>query len=788
MAQKDAAFQAYMALHFAGLVNDNMLPARQETDDQAAQFQIPDHRPALVEVAPPFDPWISVARSQQDNPRMYYRTLLQVSTDGEEPTRMILLTSILLTTIPEIVLYWNSHKQYRVQTSSLPGTSLADEEIQTLQYITRKLLHSMYGGRMQEERYDFLWLLAPCESSGAMMDHAALSDWKKSVDGQHTLAEHLKVGAIDVAACGLISQHGDLRKYRLKDQDPIDFEDSSIQGTLTVQAIRMPKRRDFLHKILEVTDGPPARTRYENLPVSECIVDNLPIRFSIFALLFPSILHKIGLYLMTETLRTSQLKPVSFESEHVPLLVRALTSSSTDDEDYQRLEFLGDCVLKFISSVHLMAAYLTWPESFLTGKKGKIVSNGFLARATLAAGLDKYMITKRFTGLKWKPRYAGDILSDSEPAEKIQRSSKVIADIIESLIGASYLVGGLEKAFTCIRVLLPLEPWTPLTEANEILHKAVPEEEMLKTLDVLESLIQYMFDKKALLMEALTHASYVGPNAHSSYERLEFLGDAVLDYIVSRRLYAHSPELTPRKMHAMRTAMVNASYLAFRMLDTTVEEEVGNKLTTEVEVHQRVLWQFMRSGSPQLIGNRAAALRQHEAARVQIIDALKHDARFPWHLLSLTDPPKFLSDIVESIVGAIYVDTKGDIVACERFVRRLGILDNLERILQDDVDCLHPKERLGHLAVEKDVRYVRVTVDDNEGNNGKMAYSCQVKVGGVEVGGVVEGVKKLNAETIAAWKAASILEGLCDVVMSEDEGDDEFFDAESGGGVMVQDW
>jgi dsRNA-specific ribonuclease len=35
-----------------------------------------------------------------------------------------------------------------------------------------------------------------------------------------------------------------------------------------------------------------------------------------------------------------------------------------------RLEFFGDCIVKFIASVHLMASHLRKPESFLTGKKG----------------------------------------------------------------------------------------------------------------------------------------------------------------------------------------------------------------------------------------------------------------------------------------------------------------------------------------------------------------------------------------------------------------------------------
>ena len=164
-----------------------------------------------------------------------------------------------------------------------------------------------------------------------------------------------------------------------------------------------------------------------------------------------------------------------------------------------------------------------------------------------------------------------------------------------------------------------------------------------------------------------------------------------------------------------------------------------------------------------LVEARDVAIRRHKEAREQILVALGEDRRFPWHLFALNDAPKFLSDIVESVVGAIYIDSQGDIPSCEIFLRKLGILDCLQRILDEDVDCLHPKERLGHLAVQRDVQYVRVGDAPGEETNsdvhGKSTHRIQVEVGGEKVGGVVEGLKRLNAETRAAYEAVSILEG-----------------------------
>lgn len=374
-------------------------------------------------------------------------------------------------------------------------------------------------------------------------------------------------------------------------------------------------------------------------------------------------------------------------------------------------------------------------------------------------------------------------------------SSKVLADVIESLVGASYLTGSFAKAHICLQTLLPLEPWTSVPESNHILYEAVPSAPKdITSLATVERLIGYTFTKKMALLEALTHSSYKGPLANCSYERFEFLGDAVLDYVVSRRLYAHVPELGHAKMHGIRTAMANAAFLSYSMFELTVEEERTVPPDMRREIRHRCLWQFLRSDTPALVANRDVAIKQYDSVKKHLRHSLRHEAVFPWHILAEMDAPKFLSDIVESVMGAIYVDSQGDVGACEVFLEKLGILGCLERILRDGVDCLHPKERLGILAVEKNVQYVRVTTEDGEGIAGAgKNYSCQVKVGGKDVGGVVHGVKRLNAETIAAWEACRILEaarrGAPDVSMGEvdhqsDEGD-EWFDAEDGGVTLA---
>ncbi|EUC48275.1 hypothetical protein COCMIDRAFT_2887 [Bipolaris oryzae ATCC 44560] len=794
MAQKDAAFEAYKTLYIAGLVNENLLPVIEEDGKHMAQYQTRDSQPSLIPVSHTIDPWQIIAQYDQTVLPEWHSTLLEVTADGEESLRMILLTPSLVPAMKGVLLHWNETKHYNVESSPLNSVVLNDPELQLMRSITWKILRSVFGVHMKEDTCDFIYLLTPCGTSGGVMSAAELREWGETIGSQQSAMELVFRGNVDPKRWGLVKQQGDMRQFIAKairlPTASLAFQDFQ---EVFIEAVRFPKRRDFLHPVFGSENKNEAYTKTESLAVTSCIVENLPASYAILASLFPSIAHKLETYMVANTLRITILQSVHIDISHLPVILLALTPSAVDgEENYQRLEFLGDCILKFITSLHLMATHLRMPEGMLTGKKGRLVSNGYLARAALAKGLDEFVFYKRFTGAKWKPRYVSQVLAITNPPAKQEKSSKLIADIIESLIGASYVVGGFSKAFACVKALLPLEDWMPIPQANDTLYNAAPEQDSVLGVIAVENLVGHAFNNKALLLEALTHPTFRGLYTYCSYEREEFLGDAVLDYIVSKRLYSHRLELPHHKMHSIRTAMVNASFLAYSMFETTVEELFTNKETLQPESHQRALWQFLRSTSHELVMSRKLAIQRHSEARIQIAEALQHDGRFPWHALSLTDPPKFLSDIVESMIGALYIDSHGSLPVCEEFVRRLGILQCLERILRDGVDCLHPKERLGILAVDKEVKYVRVVNNgesEEDGSSGvdDMGYKVQVKVGGKDVGGVVKGVKRLQAETIAAWKAIAILEGAGDRDEAlEDEEEDEFFDAEEGGGVMLE--
>ena len=81
----------------------------------------------------------------------------------------------------------------------------------------------------------------------------------------------------------------------------------------------------------------------------------------------------------------------------------------------------------------------------------------------------------------------------------------------------------------------------------------------------LEKNISYVFKDKDLLKEALTHRSYLNENpkwGHQDNERLEFLGDAVLELTVTDELYKRFPDYKEGQMTGLRAALVNYQMLA----------------------------------------------------------------------------------------------------------------------------------------------------------------------------------------------------------------------------------
>ena len=86
-----------------------------------------------------------------------------------------------------------------------------------------------------------------------------------------------------------------------------------------------------------------------------------------------------------------------------------------------------------------------------------------------------------------------------------------------------------------------------------------------ETIEKIERELGYTFNDKELLLEALTHSSYTNEmriNKRNHYERLEFLGDAVLELLSSEFLYEKFPDVPEGGLSKKRASMVCEQSLA----------------------------------------------------------------------------------------------------------------------------------------------------------------------------------------------------------------------------------
>lgn len=91
------------------------------------------------------------------------------------------------------------------------------------------------------------------------------------------------------------------------------------------------------------------------------------------------------------------------------------------------------------------------------------------------------------------------------------------------------------------------------------------EHDITQNLPKLETLLQSVFSDKNLLLSAITHRSYLNEHREATQEhneRLEFLGDAVLELVVTDFLFRKYPEKPEGELTAVRAALVNTMSLA----------------------------------------------------------------------------------------------------------------------------------------------------------------------------------------------------------------------------------
>ena len=444
--------------------------------------------------------------------------------------------------------------------------------------ITKVLLTSVFPNRMKEDDGRFPLLFVPDEDLGDPQS------WSEHVRGTYVSNDIIR-GVADAAVVGIIRDRSKSDKAYVFHGVERIARDCSEQrsGTMPdicLKAKKFPKRTDFLHRV-------PADD-FAFLDPKDCRISRLPVTYSQFAMFIPLIMHHVENALLADHLCNGFLAPIRFSSPAI-VFPALCTPAASEDGDYQRLEFLGDRILKTLTSIALMADHRTWHEAYLSRAKDHVVSNGLLAMAAQETTLDQYILTKSFTGKKWKP-LSNTRLGNSETVYPRKMSTQTLADVVETLVGAAFLDSGFPKALSCLKILLPEVSWLPLAERNNILLYAVCDSPRSMTIPsnfmVLETLLGHTFTCKSLLLEAVTHPSHLSIPNTPSYQRLEYLGDALLNYLVTTTLFSHEDPskaaLQPYHMHTFRTTAVNALFLAFCSLSHVLSQLLLQKLHHQI--------------------------------------------------------------------------------------------------------------------------------------------------------------------------------------------------------------
>lgn len=235
-------------------------------------------------------------------------------------------------------------------------------------------------------------------------------------------------------------------------------------------------------------------------------------------------------------------------------ILEALTlTQSNDGFDLERLETLGDSILKLVISIYVFdqTGSENLDEGQLTILRSRQINNKHLFQLGIEKNLGSLVAAQGFDAARsfLPPGYRPVVaLESNEPDLRLKQviSSKNVADCLEALIGVYLLTNGIKGAITVMNwfglktVSEDGQSGTWFKGANEsngfpILR--VPSsrkddgkmlQHLFAGLDSFERRLRYTFKDKKLLIEALTHASYDSNRLTNCYQRLEFLGDAVL--------------------------------------------------------------------------------------------------------------------------------------------------------------------------------------------------------------------------------------------------------------------
>ncbi|KAJ3907181.1 hypothetical protein F5879DRAFT_796189 [Lentinula edodes] len=438
--------------------------------------------------------------------------------------------------------------------------------------------------------------------------------------------------------------------------------------------------------------------------------------------LLPALAHRItDIYRVRAAKLELRLPPILDD-----LMVQALTiPSALAGYNNQRLETLGDAVLEVCTTVHLLNKFPHRHEGQLDILRQRSISNRFLLYRALDVGLERFITSENPRIKAWRHilEENNDELSPSRCASR-NYPRRSLQDCMEATLGAAFLTGGMQMALQTGNTLGLMfggpSPWS-------LRYSQVESTPMSPMFTKLQELLGYTFNNGRLLREALTHPSFSSAaEVIPSYQRLEFLGDAILNLVVVHHLYNKYPAADSAQLAFPRTKAVCAQALAFLAVKKLALHHMI--LLNNVDLSQAIdsYVPHLQAASPQTIIDNG------------------------WKF----DPPKALSDVFESVIGAVLVDSgyNYEKTACVT-----------EFIMEDILSILSPSVRLDPISTlmqwisssmcQAQIKFIVASKGEREG--------MQVEIHGLVVAGPIVSTSLVVAKNLVAERALAILQDSC---------------------------
>ncbi|KAJ6509901.1 hypothetical protein C8R47DRAFT_1034846 [Mycena vitilis] len=715
-ARRSACYNVCAKLAESGFLNPEafVLPARSSSRSESAhKMQEPASVPYVgVQVYPRNAPlfWTNPTGAATS----LFPTIITVNATSQPfHAPLLLLTRQPLPTFPSFKLFF-SGTPITIQTYKGASFSIDTGKLLTLHMFTLRLCRAVVNKPFNcplEEMPYFLCSLSPTWTPPHNIGRWELSNvadhipWDSVVRGALSWCAPLKYGcsqdvAEDIQDAVIQDRSTELtRRYEVlrvrPDLSPLSHpEDSPREAEYTslLEYCKMVRAnfeglKDEAQAIIEISSvlsgvsrldpssRPPALT---GPPPPRYLIPELCFKFTIPAstfrtgLIFPSMMRRLDSFLLVKELNARFFNHQISET----LLDMAITAPSTRMEyDYERLELLGDSFLKHLASIYVFVNEPSNKEGALHIARQQIVSNCTLFHSCDSVGLPSYIQAKSFSAKSWQPtnfraseENPAKIESQSDRKKNEQRlGDKVVADVAEAIIGAAYLSAGGDCALMAAKAMnIPLpnvEKWSDFGRKLLIPPPTVSAKLEPSALRAVQGIIKHEFKHPHILAQALvrsfsafmsmglyllvqTHASVSGFE-RVSYERLEFLGDAILEFSVIRYIYKRDQKLTPGGLTLLKGAMVSNSALAAVCVSSGLYKHMllATRLTASVTDY-------------------VEKLRVKQAEEYQLAQLEKRSPGQYWQEI---EPPKVLSDVVESVIGAIYVSDSFTPVGVESF-------------------------------------------------------------------------------------------------------------------------